>query len=135
MQVQKTLQLPNQLSKLHHIRRAVRNFVLPNGNESFVTRMILAVDEALSNVIEHGFPEKRRSSIFLQMLKRPGEIKFSILDDGIPYDPNPGKRSLSPTGNQGYGLKIIHTLMDVKYTHRPEGINILELSKKLDSTP
>jgi serine/threonine-protein kinase RsbW len=132
-QVSKQIQIPNRLSCLHHIRRAIRIFLNNDVNEIWQFRIVLCLDEAISNIIEHGFPLYRQSKIYLSLNKDDIGYTFILTDDAVEFTPS--KNSLEKLQrnylnvSQGFGLIIIHSIMEVQYTHREGGGNILILKK------
>ncbi len=133
LQVSKQFQIPNKLSIMHHMRRGVRIFLKNDVNEIWQFRIILALDEAISNIIEHGYPIPRNSKIYLSLNKDEIGYTFILTDDAKEFSPpknhienyKPYKLNVS----QGFGLIIIHSIMDAKYYPREGGGNILILKK------
>ena len=129
----KQIQIPNKLSSLHHIRRGIRIFLNNEVNEIWQFRIVLCLDEAISNIIEHGFPDQRKSKIYLSLNKDDIGYTFILTDDAIEFTPS--KNSIDNFHrkylcvSQGFGLILIHSIMDVQYTKRDGGGNILILKK------
>lgn len=95
--------------------------------------IVLAVDEACSNIIRHGYLLDYSKTIDVKFCLNPKELTISIIDDGIEFDVNSvKKRDLSDIRPGGLGIHIIHEIMDnVNYTKTADGRNKLELEKKL----
>ena len=132
-QASKRIQIPNKLSSLHHIRRAIRIFLNNDVNEIWQFRIVLCLDEAISNIIEHGFPLPRQSKIYLSLNKDDIGYTFILTDDAIKFTPSENcienfQRNYLCV-SQGFGLIIIHSIMEVQYTQREGGGNILILKK------
>ncbi|NTW87605.1 MAG: STAS domain-containing protein [Desulfobulbaceae bacterium] len=96
--------------------------------------VLLAVTEALNNVVEHG----RASRMELTLTARPERLELVVASDGRPFDPTAdvampvldGEAEL-PEG--GFGRALILELMDeVRYEFK-DGKNVLKLSKKMVS--
>jgi sigma-B regulation protein RsbU (phosphoserine phosphatase) len=103
---------------------------------------LLAMDEAVTNIIMHAFPKSDTDkggnheiieiSIFLDNKK----LKISIIDDGVKYHPEnvpqPSiKENLDGTRKGGFGIFLIKKLMDnFEYTNR-NGKNCLSITKFL----
>jgi NOL1/NOP2/fmu family ribosome biogenesis protein/anti-sigma regulatory factor (Ser/Thr protein kinase) len=87
MLVTKKIQIPNKLSCLHHVRRGARIFLNDSVNEKWQFRLVLALDEAISNIIEHGFPLPKKSKIELEMNRTENGFTFIITDSAIPFNP------------------------------------------------
>lgn len=113
-------------------------------NSSVCNKIVLAVEEAIVNVIHHGYPnnpgEIEISCDFSQ--EKPG-IKILIKDQGVPF--NPVKQAFkikkhlphfSETYTEkekvgGYGIYIFVGIMDRIEYQRIEGGNLLALIKYL----
>jgi serine/threonine-protein kinase RsbW len=97
--------------------------------EEMVKNIQLVAEEALINVIIHGYKQEDRGdiSIALRQTERPG-LEITIVDWGEPFAPE-DKASLKDEG--GWGLFLIFKIMDkVEYT-RKDGKNILKIEKRL----
>lgn len=104
-----------------------------------VSKIVLAAEEALVNVISYGYPDKAPGTIDLNCLS-DGEngIEIIIRDDGIAYNPLDNaealiiipEHSIEHTKIGGIGIFVILRLMDkVSYTREGE-CNVLSLIKK-----
>jgi serine/threonine-protein kinase RsbW len=98
-------------------------------------RMILAIDEALSNVIEHASLKESSKQIELSLEIAENKIVAEIVDRGIPFDPSP--YNLSPDRRsyprRGFGLYLIHMIMDqIHYERTSDGRNVLKLTKSME---
>lgn len=83
-------------------------------------RLVFALDEAITNVIEHGFPDQNVSNVELRMRKNKNTWHFTITDEGIPFDPTLKKsdtwKELFETGaDGGFGLRSLKKIMTVRY--------------------
>jgi serine/threonine-protein kinase RsbW len=96
----------------------------------------LACEEALVNIIKHGFP-KRRGHIILhsQASSSKAGIEIVISDDGIPFNPleyikhTPSKIKEESQQLGGYGIYLIVNLMDKVDYKRMDNLNTLILVK------
>ena len=101
-------------------------------------RIVLAVDEALANVIVHGYQRREDGSIRVDIF-RVGDhaatagIRIVIEDDGRTVDPATIRsRELADIRPGGLGVHIIREIMDqVTYEPRPSGGMRLTLVKHL----
>lgn len=71
--------------------------------------VVLATNEACSNVVQHAFPEGH-GSFGLRADLRPEEVVIVVEDDGVGFDPMKS-RSGGVHGLAGRGLQIIRRLM------------------------
>jgi serine/threonine-protein kinase RsbW len=70
--------------------------------------VVLAMDEACSNVVKHAFPEGH-GSYWLRADLRPEEVVIVVEDDGVGFDPMKSRSGVH--GLAGRGLEIIRRLM------------------------
>jgi len=117
-------------SNIGVVRVAVEAFCGRHGFTTEQTEQIgLALNEALANVIEHGYEGNtcKRIHIAMDMLSNENEngpaVKLVIRDYGKHVDPDCIKsRNLDEIRPGGLGVHIIKTIMDdVRYRCAPEG--------------
>lgn len=98
--------------------------------------LTLAIDEALANVIEHGYEGKDDQPISITLLPvksadgRPG-ISVTVRDKGRQVSPEKIKgRPLDEVRPGGLGVHIIKSVMDeVEYSCPPDGGMLLSMVK------
>ena len=94
-----------------------------------------AVDEACANIIDHAYGGEDLGEIKVNVQKIKNGIQITLVDDGIPFDPNevPEPDISSPLEirkERGLGVFFIHKLMDnVRFEFSPSKGNILTLTK------
>lgn len=88
-------------------------------NEAACGQIALAVDEALCNVIRHGYDRRPDGRIWISLwpIERPGAdpsgIKIVIEDEARQVDPQSIRsRNLEDVRPGGLGVHIIHQIMD-----------------------
>ena len=123
------LEVTSDPSMLPQVREAVRAWTSQHGwAEDQTADIALAVDEALSNVIRHGYDGQPGQRIEFKMrtlndpARGPG-IEIRIRDYGkqVPLDKIRG-RDLSDLRPGGLGVHIIRSVMaTVEYTHAEGG--------------
>jgi len=120
-------------------------------------KMILAIDEAVANIIEHAYAtggDSARSTVEVSIEVRPDRIVARILDRGRPFDPRgtdaPGRENGERAGpaaggvppgevwsvrqfpQRGFGLQLIRLIVDqIDYQRTSDGENVLVLTKRL----
>ena len=98
----------------------------------------LAIEEAISNIIHHGYPTNKEGEITLLTSVAPGILTARIIDNGISFDPTERNTdadniiSLDQQLTQGLGLFLIRRTMDKVEYHSTESQNELTLIKKID---
>ncbi len=96
--------------------------------------IILAVDEACSNIIRHSYKNDHTKEIQISIEATSASLAISIIDKGKKFDINSIKsRDITQLKPGGLGLYIIQHVMDhVQFKHTPEGYNQLTMMKKVN---
>ncbi len=95
----------------------------------------LAVDEAATNVIQHGYGGEGDALFNVRWRADPGTLTIVITDQAPPFDPGsipdvPTPSSVDDLSVGGYGMRFIRQVMDeVDYVYR-DGVNRLTLVKR-----
>ncbi|MBN1999400.1 ATP-binding protein, partial [candidate division KSB1 bacterium] len=97
------------------------------------SKIVLAVDEACSNVIKHAYKGRQDKKIFLKFVMNESGIQINILDFGISAEMDSIKpRSLKDIRPGGLGVHLIRSVMDnVEYKPDSEKGNQLILNKSI----
>lgn len=96
----------------------------------------MAIDEAVTNVIEHAY-RRSRGDIHIEINKRGNELVITIRDHGERFDPHqvaqPKTRGgLSERNIGGLGLFFMRKMMDtVEFEFSDAQGNLLTMSKKI----
>ena len=96
----------------------------------------LALDEACSNVIDHGYEGEGKGSINIEISTEKSEFILKIEDTGKAFDPDciPSPDLTSPLDlrcERGLGVFTMRRLMDRVEFSRSNGKNCLLLVKRL----
>lgn len=97
-------------------------------------RLVIAVNEACMNVIQHAYREDDAGEIVLEMLNNEGRLHFRLFDNAAPIDlDNCKPRDLEDIKPGGLGTHFINEIMDeCDRGHLDEGRgNYLEMIKKI----
>lgn len=109
--------LPATLESVGEARRAIRRFAAPL--EVDLDGIVLAVSEAVSNVVAHAYGEDRPGDVELSAGASPFELTVTVRDHG---------RGLSAgNGNPGagFGLTIIRRVAEqVELSDTPRGVRL-----------
>lgn len=119
--------------QLAEIRREARTFLSECGFEECAAELlILAVDEACTNIIRYAYAHECRP-IRLQMERLRGRVRFILRDYGKTCDPAKiNSRALEDIRPGGVGVHIIKQAFDhVTYSPQPRGTRLI-LEKQLD---
>lgn len=129
------IEIERDNSALSATRGKIRQFLESRKwAEQDANRVVLAVDEALANTIEHGIPlnshpESNRVRINLQ--EDRNVIRVEIMDSCQPFDPTAiepadPEEFIEEGRDGGMGIFCFMSLMDVEYKLREGGLgNIL----------
>jgi serine/threonine-protein kinase RsbW len=96
----------------------------------------LAMDEACTNVIQHGYKGMNPGSIILELEVTPGEVTVLITDFGRAFEPSSAPKPdidapLEERQEGGFGLFFIYATMD-SVDYRTDALgNTLILKKQL----
>lgn len=121
---------------LSAVRAMVGQFAARCGfNEHQCGQIALAVDEAICNIINHGYQRREDGRIWLQLwpLTDPKGVRIVLEDEARQVDlESIRSRDLDDIRPGGLGVHIIREIMDdVEYSHRPEKGMRLTMSKAL----
>lgn len=135
----KNLIVKSQLGELARIEAFLGDLAveweLPN---PVVFSINLALEEAMSNIVNYGFDDDIMHDIEIRFVKSGDELNITIIDDGHEYDPT--LRSdpdvtlpvdERPVG--GLGIMLIKKLMDHVEYQRIENKNHLLFTKYIES--
>lgn len=122
------LRIPAKTEYLSLIRSTLKNLL---EREKWALRdihpVILAVDEALTNIMEHAASQNKEEPVHIIFHLTPRYFFVSIRHKGKPFNPKPVSKQevqarLQKRQRGGYGLYLMHTLMDtISYRTTPQG--------------
>jgi serine/threonine-protein kinase RsbW len=131
-----TLRIAAELKNLSVIRHFVQETASALGaDRDMIADVILATDEAATNVIAHGY-QYQSGTIEIELDRSGDAIVIYMRDQSPSFDPTsvPPPDVTQPLDERplgGMGIHLIRQLMD-KVTHRilPQGGNELTMTKK-----
>ena len=105
--------------------------------KSLVRELRLAIEEAVTNVIEYAYPAETEGDVEVTMLFDGHRLKVQIIDSGMPFDPTAKRRiDIPKTADElkigGFGIHLVRELMDTINYERIDGQNVLTLKKKIN---
>jgi serine/threonine-protein kinase RsbW len=127
-----TADLENLAEIRHFVQKTATSFDL---DPDSIPDVLLAVDEAVTNVLVHGYPGQA-GMIEIELRRRGDSLVVCLRDQAVPFDPTlvpPPDLALPleerPFG--GMGIYLIRQLMDeMTYRITRQGGNELTLVKK-----
>jgi len=104
-------------------------------DESAVFHCQIAVDEACTNIIEHGYEGEDRGQIEVVCQIESGKLKIELIDQAPVFDvtqvPDPElNRALEETNIGGLGIYFIKKMMDEVIYEHEDGTNRLTMVKR-----
>ena len=121
--------------KLKPVRDAVRELAMRQGcSKENPDCMVMAINEACMNVMQHAYSDKNDGEIILEFWKDQDELVVRIYDFADKVDRSTIKpRDLDDVRPGGLGVHLIYKVMDqVEYKDVPEGVgNLLEMRKRI----
>lgn len=131
------LEIRARLDDLGRVRDFINEHVPPESlGDDGAGELLLAVDEAVSNVIMHG-GSRADGRIEVQVARSPDATCVTIRDEARPFDPTAAGEpdlGVSPLEREeagGFGLALIRRLVDeLRYRVTEDGGNELLLVKK-----
>lgn len=131
---QETISIPADRSELAGLRTMLRHVCQEHGlRASTVRRLVLAVDEAAANILEHGGVE-RDAPVEVTLELDGDSITVKLTDHGREFDASVKRNSSAtdcPFRKRGFGLYLIHLVADdVRYRRTEDDRNVLTLTIK-----
>lgn len=130
------LVLPNQIGSLAlvppFLQEVQERYLL---DDRLHYQLRLVVDELLSNVIFHSYPDGADDMIELNISESDGMLSLTVRDHGIPFDPTQADDpDLTLSGDErpvgGLGIFLVrHVAHAITYS-RENGANLLKIEIK-----
>jgi serine/threonine-protein kinase RsbW len=126
----------SETAQLKKVRAFVESGARAFGfQESDVANIILAVDEACTNIIKHAYEGASNGDIIIEVSTKDNAFVIRIRDDGKAFDPDgvepPNlRKQISEYRRGGLGVYLMKRLMDkVEYAIHPGKQNVVTLIK------
>lgn len=132
-----TLILKNDVSELEKVLSLVSDLCARNSLPPDIEYDLnLALDEMITNVARHAYPEGGEHHFTVEVNLSNGEFVARIEDDGVAFDPtsHPDPDLDAPLEVRkvgGLGIFLVRQIMTSIEYQRVEGKNLLILRKKL----
>jgi len=127
------LTIQNDLAELTRVNESANEILQRSGaDEQLVYATQLALEEVLSNVIRHGYPDSNRHEIALTLRAGAGRIELEIADDGREFDPTTAPEAeldlpLAERRAGGLGIHLVRAFVREIHYERRRGRNLLRL--------
>lgn len=140
MSIRRQITLAAELESLPRFREMIDAACqLQPGIDEQTCDLKLAVDEACTNIITHGYAGMNPGSIILALDIDPRQVVMAITDFGHAFEPAEApmpdvQAALEDRPMGGFGLFFIYRTMDEVRYETTEAGNCLTLVKRLQST-
>jgi serine/threonine-protein kinase RsbW len=131
------LQITAHLDELVQVRQFVQETAISLTNDSqAINDIVLAVDEAVTNVIRHGY-QHQSGIIEIAIHYQPGKLEIKLRDEAPAFDPTQiappnSDLPLSQRAPGGLGIHMMRQLTDdLHYQILADGRNELTLVKQI----
>lgn len=125
------------IENLKGIREFIRSALQPSGlNEMQISELVLAVDEASSNLMIHAHQCNPDDLFELTVEVKNDRIIFELVDEKNVFDMNAFTAPtlgelISEKRKGGLGIRLVKSIMDaIEYDHR-DGCKVCRLIKKI----
>ena len=139
------LVITNDIEELQRVKMLLRDYCLCVGCEhKLMRKILLAVEEALVNIINYAYPKGQQGRIDLDVQGLPakegeqaGQLTIRLTDYGEPFDPTKQQevdinQRMDDRQVGGLGIYLYQQLMDsVSYQRTEEGCNVLTMTKEI----
>ena len=131
------LTLQNDISQVPLLAEFVEGIASAHHLDATTTMNInLALEEAVVNVMNYAYREGTTGEILVGATAEPGQLRFTIADSGVPFDPTQAREpDLDSNAEErpigGLGIHLVRQLVDAVQYRRTDGQNILTLTKKI----
>ena len=130
-----TLALNNDVKQVPELNRFVKSVTERlNLESSLSSQLMLAVEEAVVNVMSYAYPLGTRGDIKVEAKASEQWLKFIISDQGKAFDPTQGGNADTTLSAEerpigGLGILLVQSIMDSINYERVDGRNVLTLKK------
>ena len=136
-QVHSEITLSNDMAEVSRLGDFVKDFCASlELDRKTASGLRLALEETVVNVMNYAYPGEERGPITVYANSNREEVRFTVLDEGVPFDPTavlPADTTQEvqdrPIG--GLGILLTRKLMDSVSYCRKAGKNVLSLTKSI----
>ena len=131
-----TLTLINKVSEITRLNAFVKSATSALNMENALANQIkLAVEEAVTNVIDYAYPNDTEGNIGITIEADESRIRFILTDSGAEFDPTSVSKadttlSVDERPIGGLGVFLVRNLMDSINYERTNGKNVLRMEKQ-----
>ncbi len=132
-----TLTIPSQTERLNDVREFVSALARTHGFvEDDINKITIAVDEACTNIIKHGYAYAPNQSIEIDIIRSGNDFEIIISDNGKQFDANAiqspdMKDYFAHYRRGGLGVYLMKRIMDTVEFNLHSDKNVLRMMKTL----
>jgi serine/threonine-protein kinase RsbW len=131
------VQTPGDIGYLHRIREFIAGMATEAGIDPHeIDNIELAVDEACTNIIEHGYaPDDTNKELTIRLEIDASKLVLTVIDRARPfnillYEPRDVNELQAEGKDGGLGIRLIkHIMDDIDYQIKDDGQNELIMTK------
>jgi len=127
--------IKNELPELERMAALIDAFGREHDlEEEMIGDVRLALDEVITNIIQHGYEDAEEHSIDVDLELTPEYLNIRVEDDGKPFDPLQAVSADIETPFEeneigGWGIYLAKQVMDEISYRQKDGLNQLTLKK------
>ena len=131
------LTIPSQTERLSDVREFVSGLARVHGfSEDDINKITIAVDEACTNIIKHGYSYAPDKSIDVDIIRKGNDFEIVISDNGKQFDPSSiqspdMKDYFEHYRRGGLGVYLMKRIMDKVEFNLHSDKNVLRMTKTL----
>lgn len=137
---ERKLLIKSRTENLTEVREFISSVITEAcSSEDAAADVVLAVDEAVTNVIKHAYKFSPDGDILIKIKCSKNKVEIEITDFGLPFSPNSVpvpdlKKYLQEKRVGGLGIFLMKSLMDeVHYETVPNKFNRVYIVKNLNT--
>ncbi|MFZ4619063.1 MAG: ATP-binding protein [Bacteroidota bacterium] len=131
------LSIPSQTERLNDVREFVSELARAHGfSEDDINKITIAVDEACTNIIKHGYNYSPDKKIDVEIVRRGQDFEITISDKGKHFDASAirtpdMKDYFEHYRRGGLGVYLMKRIMDKVEFNLQNDRNVLRMTKTL----
>lgn len=125
--------IPNDKARILAVNTRFEDYAVSQGiPERIGNQVLMAFDELIANLVDHGYDDQDRHEIRVTATRTPERVKVTLSDDGHPFDPFATAApdlclSAEDRALGGLGIHLCREMFDRFDYQRRDGRNIVTL--------
>jgi anti-sigma regulatory factor (Ser/Thr protein kinase) len=128
--MKKTLLFKETFPSDRNIRRKILEYVSSTVRASkppvsvAEEEILLAVDEAITNAMEHGNKWDPQKTILVEIIMNSIFLNIRITDEGQGFTPPQDRSTLAALTHRGYGIRLINHFSEASWNRKGNSVNL-----------